>query len=348
MSNVRFAVIGTSWITGAFIEAARTVPGAEIVAVYSRSRDGAADFAATHDVASTHDDLAALGADPGVDAVYIASPNSLHAVQAIQMLRAGKHVLVEKPLGVTAAQVEAIMAAAHESGRLVMEAFVAPFEPNVAALRDALPELGALRRAVLVKEQYSSRYDQVKAGGVPNAFSPAFAGGSLMDIGVYPVSLAIHLFGAPNSVVATGRLLDTGVDGQGTILLGYDGFEVVCLHSKINPGGIGSEIAGEDGVLTFEDCSVPTSVVLTRRVGAPGERTAAGFRRVPGGTEDLTRPQSPHHMRYEVEEFVNLVTQGDTQSRLHPPSRSLAALRVLDEARRQVGVSFLADEAPGI
>lgn len=335
--DVRLAVVGTSWITGAFLDAARTVSGVEAVAVCSRSRQGAAAFADRYGIPGIHTDVASLGEDPLVDAVYIASPNSLHAEQAIALLGAGKHVIVEKPLGATAAQVEAMIAAARAAGRVLMEAYVAPFEPNVAALRDALPQLGPVRRVVLVKDQYSSKYDALRAGTVANAFNPAFAGGSLMDLGIYPVSLAIHLFGEPSSVVATGIVLDSGADGQGTILLGYDGFEVACLHSKITPTGIGSQIAGELGVLTFDDCSVPTQVTLVHRVGGPG---VASFKRQPGGAEDLTREQSVHHMRYEVEEFARLIGQGQLESPLHPPTRSLAALRVLDEARRQVGVQF--------
>jgi predicted dehydrogenase len=211
-----------------------------------------------------------------------------------------------------------------------MEAYMAPFEPNVAAIRDGLGEVGPIRRVVLAKDQYSARYDLVKAGELPNAFNPAFAGGSLMDIGIYPVALAVHLFGPPASVAATGVVLPTGVDGQGTILLGYDGFEVVGLHSKIADGGIWSQIAGEDGVLTFDECSVPTRVLLTSRRD---------------GTEvELTRPQSEHHLRYEIEEFVRLVGEGARQSEVNTWDRSLSVIRVLDEARRQVGVRFPADD----
>ncbi|MGB8021542.1 MAG: Gfo/Idh/MocA family oxidoreductase [Candidatus Nanopelagicales bacterium] len=328
VQNVRFAVIGTNWITGALIDAGRAVPGFEVVAVQSRTADRAATFADQYDIPQVHTDLASLAADDRVDAVYIASPNSLHAEQSIAMLRAGKHVLAEKPLGANAAEVEAMTAAARESDRLLMEAYVAPFEPNVRAIRAALPEVGQVRRVVLVKDQYSSRYDLLKSGQLPNAFNPRFAAGSLMDLGVYAVNLAIHLFDAPTSVIATGTMLPSGVDGQGTILLAYDGFEAVCLHSKIAPCGIGSQIAGESGVVTFDDCSVPTRVSLARRDGS---------------TQDLTRPQSIHHMRYEVEEFVGLVGAGARESEIHPPARSLAAIRVLDEARRQVGVRFPAD-----
>jgi predicted dehydrogenase len=343
MTDIRMAVLGTSWIASAFVAAAATVDGVRIDAVCSRSADTAAGFAQRHAIARIHTDVDALAGDPQVDAVYIATPNAVHARQATTLLAAGKHVLVEKPLAATAADVEALALAAHRAGRLLMEAYVAPFEPNVAAIRDALPRLGPVRRAVFVKDQYSSKYDALKAGGLPNAFNPALAGGSLMDIGFYPVSLAVHLFGEPTSIHATGLILPSGVDGHGTLVLGYGGFDVLCLHSKVAPTGIGSEITGEDAVITFDDCSVPTQVALTPRLGSPDSPTTPGFSRRPGQSEDLTRPQSADHMRYEIAHFVEAIRRGDTVSALHPPARSLAALRILDEARRQVGVRYPSD-----
>jgi predicted dehydrogenase len=297
------------------------------VAVCSRSSETGRTFADQYAIPRLHTTVTELAEDDDVDAVYIASPNSLHAEQAIPLLRAGKHVLAEKPLGANAREVAAMAAAAQDSGRLLMEAYVAPFEPNVQALRNALPEVGVLRRVVLAKDQYSSRYDLLKAGQLTNAFDPRFAAGSLMDLGIYPVALAVHLFGVPATVRATGTLLATGVDGQGTVLLGYDGFEVACLHSKIAPGSVGSAIAGEDGVLHLDDCSVPTRVRLDRRDGT---------------STDLTRGQSTLHMRYEVEHFIGCLAGGATESPMWPVGTggSASVASILDEARAQVGVRF--------
>ena len=336
---VRLGLIGTSWIAGAFVDAARDVSDVDVVSVCSRSQDSGSRFASQFQIPRVHTDLGSLGADSGVDAVYIASPNSLHAAQAIAMLEAGKHVLVEKPLAADATQAAAMIDAARAAGRVLMEAYVSPYLPNVASLRDALPEIGTVRRAVLMKSQYSSKYDRLKAGELPNAFNPDFAGGSLMDLGFYPVSLAVHLFGAPRSIVATGVLLDSGADGQGTVVLGYDGLEVVCVHSKITPTGLGSEISGEEGVLAFDDCSVPTQVTLAPRLGSPQAATLPGFTRPPSAAADRTRAQSEHHMRYEIQEFATLIETGVTQSPRHTTSDSHEVARILDEARRQVGVA---------
>lgn len=328
--TLRFAVVGTNWITGALIEAGRTVAGFQPVAVMSRSVESGGAFARAHGLDAVHTSIESLAEDSSIDAVYVSSPNSLHAEQSIALLAAGKHVLAEKPLGASARQVEAMIGAARDAGRLLMEAYVAPFEPNVRAIAEAVGDLGQIRRVVLSKDQYSSRYDLLRAGELPNAFNPAFAGGSTMDLGFYPVGLAVHLFGEPSSVTATGTLLPSGVDGQGTILLEYPGFEAVCLHSKISPGSVGSAIAGEAGVVRFDDCSVPTTVRLEAREGP---------------MRDLTRAQSQLHMRYEVEHFCECVRSGLPESPVWPAGSggSLSVARVLDQARRQVGVRFPSD-----
>lgn len=341
---VRIGVVGTSWIASAFVEAARTVAGIEIAAVCSRSAASADRFADRLGIPVRFTDLEALGAAADLDAAYVASPNSEHAPQAITLLSAGKHVLVEKPMATSAARAEEMIAAARAADRVLMEAYVTPYEPNGAAIRAALPQLGRLRRAVLVKSQYSSKYDALKGGELPNAFNPQFGGGALMDLGFYQAALSVHLFGEPASVVATGQLLDSGVDAQATFVLGYDGFEVIAIQSKVAPTSLGSEIAGEDGVLSFDDSSVPTSVRLAYRTGAPGQATAPGFTRPPeGAAAELAPGQSEHHMRYEAEEFARLIREGGRESRLHPTSASLATLRILDAARAQVGVHFPTD-----
>ncbi|MFZ0528932.1 MAG: Gfo/Idh/MocA family oxidoreductase, partial [Propionicimonas sp.] len=341
MAAVRIGMIGTGFIGGAFAEAVRGVEGIELAAVSATSEAAALAFAAKHAIPRAHADQESLAADETIDAVYIASPNSFHATQAIAMLRAGKHVLVEKPLALTTSQAQAMIAAAHAADRLLMEAFTAPFAPNIGAIREALPRIPQLRRAVFVKDQYSSRFDAYKAGTVLPAFNPAMGGGSIMDLGFYPVGLAVHLFGEPSSVRATGILLDSGADAQGTILLGYDGFEVVCLHSKVATCGIASEIAGELSVITLDDCSNPTRVEFASRGGSSSVATAS---RRPDATEDLTREGSGWNLAFEIAEFARLVGAGARTSTLHPATNSLATIRILEAARREVGVHFPADD----
>jgi len=343
---VRFGVIGAGFIAQWFAEAVSREPAAQLVSVTSAHRERAVAFASEHGIPYAHASLEEMldahgpGSTAPIDVIHVGSPNSLHAQHAIAALKAGFHVLVEKPFALTRSQAEEMVEAARTADRFLMEAWLSAFEPGVARLREQLPRLGRLHRAVLSKEQFSSRMEAYRAGGLPPAFDPALGGGSLMDLGVYPVSLAIHLFGEPDRVTATGALLECGVDARGTVVLSYDsgehaGLEVVCLHSKTSPG-TESSFAGDHDVLSVDDCQWP------RRIGLRGPAA------VTGAGEDLSverGAQGPgHQLAYELAEVCRLVRAGARESDLHPLSRSVAAVGVLQEARRQVGVRFPADE----
>jgi len=343
---IRFGVIGAGFIARWFAEAVAREPGAQIVAVTSAHRERAEAFATEHGVPHAYASLKEMltahgpGSQDPIDVIHVGSPNSLHAQHAIAALEAGFHVVVEKPFALTRSQAEAMVEAAQAADRFLMEGWLSAFEPGVARLREHLPRLGQLHRVVLSKEQFSSRMEVYRSGGLPPAFNPALGGGSLMDLGIYPVSLAIHLFGEPDRVTATGTLLECGVDARGTVVLSYDcgehaGLEVVCLHSKTSPG-MESSLAGDHDVLSIDDCQWPRRIKLR----GPAAATGTG--------EDLSverGAEAPgHQLAYELAEVCRLVRAGARQSDLHPLSRSVAAVGVLQEARRQVGVRFPADE----
>lgn len=340
-SPVRFGVIGAGFIAQWFAEAVAVVDDARIVGVTSARPERAAAFAAEHGLPASYaslDEMLAAGGEDAVDVVYVGSPNVLHAEHTVAALRAGRHVLVEKPFAVTPAQARAMVAAARQADRLLVEGWLPAFEPGVAVVRKNLGRLGPVRRAVLVKEQYSSRMDAYRAGSVPSAFDPAMAGGSLMDLGIYPVSLAIHLFGVPDRVHATGVMLDSGVDSMGTVTLGYDGgagAEVVCLHSKTSVAGIPSAVSGDHDALVMDDCQWPHRIAL--------RGPAAGGARGADAVEDLSVERTGPALAYELAAFCALVRAGARESDLHPLAHSVAAVEVLAEARRQVGVRFPAD-----
>lgn len=324
---MRFAVIGSGSIVEKFISAGRLCENFELYAVYSRTQERAEEFAAQQGAKKAFWSLQALAECPEVEAVYVASPNYAHCAQSIAMMRAGKHVLCEKPLASNAREAEEMLACAREHGVVLLEAMKPIFEPSFAALRQALPRLGTLRRASLSYCQYSSRYDKFKAGQVLNAFTPALSNSSLLDIGVYCVHPAVLLFGEPRSVQATAVKLSNGFDGAGSILLGYDDFQVDIHYSKIADGCTPSEFQGEDGSLLVERISVPQELTLLLRGRNP---------------ETLPTVREPQSMRFEIAAFQELVRTGADLSAYH--RASLLAARVMDEARRQTGVVFPADQ----
>lgn len=333
VSLIRFGVIGTNWIVDNFIQAGKEVQGFAVTAVYSRTEERAAAFADGHNIPERYTNLEEMLASDSVDAVYIASPNFAHAQQAIQCMDRGKHVLCEKPIASNKMEATAMIEAAKRNGVLLMEALMTTFLPNFAAIRDGLKELGTIRRVVTSFNQYSSRYDAFRAGQVLNAFKPELSNGALMDLGVYCIYPIVRLFGPPQSVKANGVMLSSGVDGEGSLLLPYEGMEAVVMYSKISTSHVPCEIQGEDGTLVYYRASQPNRVELHTRGG---------------GVTDLTRPQSDHSMSYEIAEFMELIRQGEMESPVNSFEVTLQTMGIMDEARRQMGLVYPADRKPAI
>ncbi|MGJ3206546.1 Gfo/Idh/MocA family protein [Geobacillus thermoleovorans] len=326
---VRFATIGTNWITEAFLDAARLVDSFELAAVYSRTEETAKRFAEKVGAPRTFTDLHELAGSPDIDAVYIASPNALHAEQAIWLMNHGKHVLCEKPLASNAKEVKAMIEAAERNGVVLMEAMKATLLPTFRSIREHLPKLGRIRRYVASYCQYSSRYDAYKQGTVLNAFNPAFSNGALMDLGVYCLYPMVVLFGQPRGVKAQSVKLESGVDGEGSIVLDYGDMDAVVFYSKITNSHLPSEIQGEDGNMIIDAIHTPTKAEIRYRDGR---------------VEDITVPQDKPPMYYEAEEFIRLIENGERESAVNSHRHSLWTMEIMDEARKQTGIVFPADE----
>ncbi|WP_274364283.1 Gfo/Idh/MocA family protein [Paenibacillus thermotolerans] len=327
---VRFGIIGTNWITDSFIEAAREVPEFSLTAVYSRTAERGREFAAKHGIPHVFTDLETMAASGELDAVYIASPNALHAEQAILLMNHGKHVLCEKPIASNARETQRMIDAANANGVALMEALKSTLLPNFEAIRDALPNIGKVRRFFASFCQYSSRYDTYKAGTVLNAFNPALSNGALMDLGIYCIYPMVVLFGKPDTVRANAVMLESGVDGEGSVLAGYREMEGVIMYSKITQSSLPCEIQGEDGSIVFDKMSQPKQVEIRYRDGR---------------VETVTRPQAERNMQYEVREFIRLIEEGRLESSVNSHANSLAVMELMDEARKQCGIVYPADLA---
>lgn len=325
---IRFAVIGTNWITEELIKAAREVEEFALTAVYSRTAEKAKEFAAKHDIPHLFTDLEMMVRSDVFDAVYIASPNSFHAQQAILCMKHGKHVLCEKPIASNTNELKAMIAAAKKNNVLLMEALKSTLLPNFRAIQENLHKIGQVRRYFASYCQYSSRYDAYKQGIVLNAFNPAFSNGSLMDLGVYCIYPMAVLFGKPEQVKATGIRLGSGVDGEGSIVLKYKEMDAVIMHSKITSSYLPSEIQGENGTIIIDKINQPEKVEIRYRDGK---------------VEEITKPQGSQSMYYEVKEFIELLKAGRVESAANSYANSMTAMEIMDEARQQIGLQFPAD-----
>lgn len=328
---IRFAIVGTSWITRQFVDAAHETGKLKLTAIYSRTAEKAQPFQADYMVDTLFDSLETMAKSDLIDAVYLASPNSLHCEQALLFLSHGKHVICEKPLASNRYEVEQMIACARENQVVLFEAFKTASLPNFSVVQQALPKVGRLRKVVLSYCQYSSRYPLYLAGENPNTFNPAFSNGSIMDIGYYCLAFAVALWGEPCTTQASATLLESGVDAHGSIILNYGDFDVTIVHSKVSHSAIPSEIQGEDGSLVIEKVSECHNVKFIPREGKQ---------------VDLTQPQHINSMLYEADVFATLVNDNDINHAELARSRTVAGL--LTEIRRQTGVVFPADAAtPG-
>ncbi|WP_065356103.1 Gfo/Idh/MocA family protein [Kluyvera georgiana] len=323
---IRFAVIGTNWITRQFVDAAHETGKFKLTAVYSRSLEQAQSFANDYLVEHLFTSLEAMAQSEDIDAVYIASPNSLHAPQTELFLRHKKHVICEKPLASNIDEAERVIAAARENQVVLFEAFKTASLPNFQQLQQALPKLGQIRKAFINYCQYSSRYQRYLDGENPNTFNPDFSNGSIMDIGFYCLASAIALWGEPQQIQASASLLESGVDAHGVVMLDYGDFSVTLQHSKVSDSTLPSEIQGEAGALVIEKISECQKVSFVPR----GSKA-----------QDLSQPQHINTMLYEAEEFARLVENNEVD---HPGLEvSRITAKVQTEIRRQTGVVFPAD-----
>lgn len=326
---VRFGIIGTNWITEKLLEAAQSVEDFQLTAVYSRSEQTGKAFAEKHGASFVYTDINELAKSDHIDAVYIASPNSFHHDQAITLMRAGKHVLCEKPLASNVREVNEMIDSARENDVVLMEAMKTTLLPSFTAVQENLHKIGKVRKYFASFCKYSSRYDAYKQGTILNAFNPSYSNGSLMDLGVYGIYPMVLLFGKPKTVKATATLLDSGVDGAGSVLVEYDDMEGVVLHSKISDTYIPSEIQGENGSILFDAISEPESVEIRYKNGK---------------VEKLEFHQEYPPMYYEVKEFVDLMKNRQLESKVNTFERAKVTAEILEEARKQIGLVYPADK----
>ncbi|MEZ9174663.1 oxidoreductase [Vibrio kanaloae] len=325
---IKFAVIGTNWITQKFVQAAHDTQSMQLGAVYSRNLDSAAQFAQEFNVKTNYDSLEALANDSTIEAVYIASPNSLHCEQSILMMEHGKHVICEKPVASNIDEATRMFKIAKQNGVVLFEAYKSQFLPNFKQVQLGLEKIGKVHKAHINYCQYSSRYQKYLNGEKPNTFNPAFSNGSLVDIGFYCVAATVALFGKPENAQASAKLLDSGVDAHGCAIFQYPEFDVTLAHSKVSDSYAPSEIQGELGAIIIDHIAECTDVKIHYRDGS---------------IENLTQVQSENSMSYEAQAFADCIG-GDQTTESQAEQRALTVAQLITEMRQQVGVVYPADK----
>ncbi|AJS57318.1 Gfo/Idh/MocA family protein [Paenibacillus sp. IHBB 10380] len=325
---IRFGVIGTNWITERFIQAAVETEQFVLTAVYSRKEEKGRVFAANYNDPKVYTDLEQMVSSDELDAVYIASPNSFHAEQAILCMNHGKHVLCEKPMASNSAELQKMIDVARSNNVVLMEALKSTLMPNFRIMKDNLYKIGRVRRYFASYCQYSSRYDAFLQGKVLNAFNPTYSNGSLMDLGIYCIYPMVTLFGKPDTVHAVGIMLSSGVDGEGSMVMRYKDMDAIIMHSKIADSYLPTEIQGENGTMVIDKINQPYDVKIHYRDGT---------------VEDLSRPQVHESMFYEIQEFIGLLQSNQRDSSINSLANSLMVAEVMEDARKQIGLRYETD-----
>jgi predicted dehydrogenase len=326
--TVRWGVIGTGGIARTFVGDC-TAAGVVFTAVGSRTQGSADAFAAEYGIPRAHGSYEDLVADDEVDAVYVATPHSRHAEDALLAIAAGKHVLVEKAFTITADEARAVVDAARRADVAVMEAMWTRFLPQMTMIRELVAE-GRIGRPRLVE---ATHHQALPDDPTHRLNDPALGGGAILDLGVYPISFAIDVLGAPTAVAAAGTLSDQGVDTQMGIVMTHEGGTQSTVHFALDVRSPNTaSIIGEDGRIDIDATwYTPTTWRLRDRDGAVVEEF--------DGREELSG------YAHEVHAFEAMVASGDHEGGAMDPEETVVVMAAMDEARRQVGVRYAADSA---
>ena len=320
--KVRWGILGPGRIARKFPEGLRHVAGAELVAVGSRSRENAEKFGEEFQVPRRHDSYEKLAADPDVDAVYVATPHPFHKDNSILCLKAGKAVLCEKPFTVNAADAQAVVRVARRRKVLLMEAMWSRFLPPIVKLRELLAA-GTIGEVRMVMADFGFR-----AGWEPQSrlLNPQLAGGGLLDVGIYPVSLSSMILGMPDRVAGLAHLGQTGVDEQAAVVLGHTGgaLSLIATGVRTNTPHV-AYVLGTEGSIQLHPGWWRGSR-LTVRAG--------------GKTEDLDVPMVGNGYNYEADEIARCLAAGKTESDVLPLSETLSIMKTMDAIRAQWGLKY--------
>lgn len=326
--KVRIGIIGTGFIVDRILEAAKECSEIKINAIYSRTYEKAADFSKKYNIPYIFTSLEEMASSSIIDAIYIASPNALHAPQSILFMKHGKHVLCEKPLASNALEVKQMIEASNIYNVTFMEAMKSTLTPNFAQVIKHVKDIGKIRHYFACYCQYSSRYDKLKEGIILNAFKPELSNGAVMDIGIYTIYPMVVLFGKPLKIKASGIKLFTGVDGQGSAFFEYEDMTATVMYSKITDSSLPSEIQGEDGTIILDRIDRINQVELVSRKNSK---------------KTINQPATKNEYYYELKEFIELIKTGRRESLINSHQNSLTTIEIIDEIRKQVNIIYPSD-----
>ena len=327
----------------------------------SRQAASATSFTSRLGIPRSYSSYGELVADPKIDVVYIATTNPTHRELCLRCLDAGKPVLCEKPFTLNAAEAREVVARARKRGLFCMEAMWMRFLPAIARLKHLLHQ-GTIGTPRLLSAQIGSPFVADPAG---RQFNPALGGGALMDLGVYPISLAFSLFGPPEAVLGRTTRAETGVDDADAIILSHSGGRLAVLTVSLNAAtpndaivmGTGGQIRLHEPFYRPHLLTIRTASPLSAGAGGRAGRLARlkestwlqkVYQRLDPVVTSLvskrsTRvvvPYTGNGYQYEAAEVMHCLREGKLESPIMPLDETVCILETMDELRRQWGLRF--------
>ena len=323
--TVRWGILGTGRIARAFAEGLRHVSNGKLEAIASRTMESARRFGDEWNVPRAFESYQALAESDEVDAVYVATPHTGHAEYSILCLKNGKAVLCEKPFAVNASQVAAMIEQARQSKILLMEGMWSRFPPLMDEIRSLLAS-GRLGEIRTLQADFGFKPASRDPDG--RLLNPDLAGGSMLDVGIYPISLSFMVMGCPESFVSEWNKGATGVDEQASYVFKYANGSMALLHSSLeSETGQEAFISGTEGNLRIhKQCWKPQKMTI--------------FHPQSGVSESVEMPFEGNGFNYEAESFGNLLLEGELESPIMPLEESLRIMRLMDEIRSAWGLRY--------
>ena len=323
--KIRWGILGPGTIAYKFATGLKAIPDAEITAVGSRALQRADTFADTFDVPHRHGNYVELANNSEVDVVYVATPHPFHKECAMLCLEAGKAVLCEKPLTVDAEQAEEMIACARVSKQFLMEAMWTRFIPVMVKVQEFLVD-GVIGEPRMLTADFGNCVVLSIENLESRLFTPELAGGALLDIGIYTVSLASMVFGTPAKITSLAHIGETGVDEQAAILLGYDSGAIASLSCAITTRtSHEARIFGTKGSIHIPNFSRATTAMLEVIGKDP---------------VNIEIPFSENGYEYQAIEVINCLRAGKLESDVMPLDESLSVMKTMDTVRGQWGLVY--------
>lgn len=321
-NKIRWGIIGPGKVAHKFATDIRKVPNAGLFAVASRNMDKARSFASQYHIATYYDSYQRLAGDPDVDAVYIASPHIFHREHSILCLKRKKAVLCEKPFAMNSKQVKEMIESAKANDTLLMEAMWTIFLPHFQMVMKEIKE-GAIGNVTGIEADFgfSVRYDPES-----RLFKKELGGGSLLDIGIYPVFLALSVLGMPDKIEANATFFDNGADSSCNMVFNYGTHAKALLHcTLLKQTPTAAIIRGDSG-----------KIIIHPKFHQPAAYTIEKD----GKTRRFDIAVSTLGFNYEIEHFSNLLLNGKTESNIMTFSTSEQLIHLLDAVRDAIGLHY--------